>query len=681
MNRLQYEKSPYLKQHQDNPVDWYPWGEEALNKAKSEDKLILVSIGYSSCHWCHVMAHECFENPQLAAIMNEHFVNIKVDREERPDIDAIYMDALHAMGVRGGWPLNVFLMPDAKPFYGGTYFPPQNWQNILLGTQNAFKTDREKLQVSAESFARSLNTKESEKVSLFDLGAVQSEKWNAEEVEYIYERLSSQFDPERGGFMRAPKFPMPSVWKFLLEAQAKHPDFGIREHLKLTLDRIALGGIYDHLGGGWTRYSTDAEWKVPHFEKMLYDNGQLIELYSQAYDYFNKQNLHPESRELYKWAVYKAIEWLKREMQSEEGGFYSALDADSEGEEGKYYVWFKEEIDSILKEESETFNSIYKITQQGNWEHGNNVIHLDELPVSKEWIILKQNHDKLLKARENRIRPGLDDKLICSWNALLLSGLIKSAQVFEDENLIDLSRNLAEFILREFSLTSQNDEGKVALSLNHVKSEGHSSEIFGFLDDYSTIIKALTELYQLTFEEYWLEKAVLLADYVLHNFFDTEEGLFFFTDSQSEKLIARKKEVYDNVIPASNSILANALYDLGVLTSDDNLMEMGISMFAKTKKITSEEPGYMSNWATLGLKLSAPEVVIAGPEAFKVKREINKQVVNPVYYAGATESSKLALLQGRIKTGNETYIYVCKNRTCQLPVTDVKEALKAINEL
>ncbi|KPM46989.1 thioredoxin domain-containing protein [Jiulongibacter sediminis] len=679
MNRLQYQSSPYLKQHENNPVDWYPWGEEALQKARNEDKVILVSIGYSSCHWCHVMAHECFENEQLATIMNEHFVNIKIDREERPDIDSIYMDALHAMGIRGGWPLNVFLMPDAKPFYGGTYFPPKNWQNILLGIQNAFKTDREKLQESADKFAQGINATVSQKTPLFDLSTKKSGGLNPEETEAIFENLYAQLDPEDGGFNRAPKFPMPSVWQFILNALKDTKDPQMQLQLEHTLNRIALGGIFDHIAGGWTRYSTDAQWKVPHFEKMLYDNGQLIELYSGMIEFLQKNGGSAENQKLYLWAVEKSIDWLQEEMKSNEGGYFAALDADSEGEEGKYYIWQSAEIDSILADKSHKFSNLYEFSFHGNWEHGNNVLHLETLPSEEEWQLLEESWQLLKPVRSQRIKPGLDNKLICSWNALLLSGLINAARVTFRTEYTQMSSELGDFIADAF--IQESEEG--VLCLNHLKFEGKPSEIFGFLDDYATVIKAFTELYQLTFKKKWLHRADSLADYVLHNFFDPEEGLFYYTDSQAEELIARKKEVYDNVIPASNSILANALFDLGVLLSKEDYKELADSMFAKVKKMTMAEPGFMTNWASVGLKLQKQviEVAIAGPDYLEVKQKLAKELKKEVYFCGAKEGSSLPLLQERFKNDRKTYIYVCENQACQLPVTDVNDALEQINEL
>ncbi|MFT5885748.1 MAG: hypothetical protein ACI9IP_002210 [Arcticibacterium sp.] len=675
MNRLKDESSPYLKQHKDNPVDWYPWGPEALEKAKREDKVILVSIGYSACHWCHVMAHESFENEQIGALMSKYFVNIKIDREERPDVDAIYMDALHAMGLRGGWPLNVFLMPDAKPFYGGTYFQPQQWQNLVLGIQNAFENEREKLETSAAGFADSLNAKVSDQIASFKKEGNESLAWTPGEIELLYQRFDGLFDKERGGMQRAPKFPMPNIWHFLLRAQSQHQNAEVLKQLRLTLDRIALGGIYDHVGGGWTRYSTDADWKVPHFEKMLYDNGQLLELYAEAYLYFKRHGIYPESQKLYKWAAEKTVSWLETEMQQGDGGFFSALDADSEGAEGKYYTWTVKETGSLLGEGASVFMDQYAFLSAGNWEHGQNILHLESIPETDEWPVLEKAWTKLAKVAQTRIKPGLDDKLICSWNGLMLSGLVKAYEAFGDKRVLELAKKNANYFKVNFTLDVETEDGDNATGLWHVKN------ISGFLDDYAAYIKALCELYQVTFEEEWLQIAKALAKYVKANFYDAEEGLFYYTDVQSEKLIARKKEVYDNVIPASNSMLAYGLIDLGHLLSDDSLVELGNSMFTKIKGMIGTDPSYLSNWASVGLKLDSTviEVAILGENALGVLAELKEKVGQPVYYAGSRGSSELPILKDRAKDDGETYIYVCQNRTCQLPTKSVSEALEIIH--
>ena len=449
-NRLVHETSPYLLQHAHNPVDWYPWGEEALTKARTENKPIIVSIGYSACHWCHVMERESFEKEQVAAVMNADFVCIKVDREERPDVDAIYMDAIHAMGARGGWPLNVFLMPNAKPFYGVTYLPAQNWVQLLGSVKNAFVNHHEELVKSAEGFTDNMLIKESDKYDLHvqtDTGLSSAQM--REDLDEMFEKIKGHFDTEKGGMDRAPKFPMPSIYKFLLRYYAVSNNEEALRHIELSLNRIALGGIYDHVGGGWARYSVDDEWFIPHFEKMLYDNGQLLSIYSEAYALTGK--------ELYKNRVEDTIGWLEREMTSTEGGFYSALDADSEGVEGKFYIWTETELKAVLGEDFEWFSELYNIRASGNWEHGYNHLHLTTFaPQGKPrssgwWVSPPASHwenqvfekgssyrnalQKLFKARESRVRPGLDDKILASWNGLMLKGLTDAYRVLGKRNL------------------------------------------------------------------------------------------------------------------------------------------------------------------------------------------------------------------------------------------------------
>ncbi len=678
MNRLQHETSPYLKRHEHNPVDWYPWGEEALRRAKEEDKPILVSIGYSACHWCHVMAHECFENEQLAAIMNGHFINIKVDREERPDVDSIYMDALHAMGLRGGWPLNVFLMPDAKPFYGGTYFPPQNWRNILLGIQNAFVNDRQKLQESADSFAQSLNTRDSDRLALFDLQAGNTSGWSETELQEMIENLSQNFDTENGGMQRAPKFPMPSIWKFLRDFLNQQANSSLQKQLLLTLDRIALGGIYDHTGGGWTRYSTDADWKVPHFEKMLYDNGQLLELYSEAIGYLRYQQVGEENSEIYQWASEKTVGWLQREMTSESGAFYAALDADSEGEEGKYYLWTKSELEKYA---SDDLLQLYRISEAGNWEHGNNVLHLETIPPKDLWQKTHGLHESLLQVSKGRVRPGLDDKLLCNWNALAISGLCAWYQVSGDEKALQMAERVAKFIYNQLSEGVGEGDEK-GLALWHMFTGDITKAPLGFLDDYASSIQAFIDLYQANFDISWLNLAEMLLKYVRANFYDQAEGLFYFTDIQAEKLIARKKEIYDNVIPASNSMLAHGLFDLGVLTGNDAYIDLAADMFGRVRKLVIADPGYMANWASLGLKLQGnlPEVVISGQDARSFRKEFTGKPLPQVYFAGSENESALPLFEGRWQQG-KTRIYVCQNKVCKLPADTVDEAIRQLYDL
>ena len=657
-NRLALETSPYLLQHAHNPVDWYAWNTESLTKAQVENKPILVSIGYSACHWCHVMERECFENEQVAAVMNAHFVCIKIDREERPDVDAVYMDALHAMGGQGGWPLNVFLMPDAKPFYGVTYLPAQNWTQLLLSIHNAFVNHHQDLVKSAEGFTQNMQFSESQKYGLVG----QESNFTKVDLDIIFDNLQRHFDTQKGGLDRAPKFVMPAIYRFLLRYYAISNNSEALKHIKLSLNRIALGGIYDHVGGGWARYSVDDEWFIPHFEKMLYDNGQLLSIYADAYTL--------TKNDLYKNRVYQTINWLKTEMTSPVGGFYSALDADSEGVEGKYYVWTAQELKEILADDYASFAQLYTISEQGNREHGLNHLHLPpdkfggnsdksilELP-----LFLNKELERLYTARQSRIRPALDDKILASWNGLMLKGLVDAFRAFGEERFREMAARNAQFIKNNMTNSSQ---------LWHNFKDGRAT-ITGFLEDYAAVIDGYIALYEITFDELWLDEATALMAYCLENFFDPEDEFFYFTDKNSESLIARKKEIFDNVVPASNSIMAHNLYLLGLLHDHSEYIVLSDLMLSKLKKNLLSDSQWAMNWATLATLKAKPtaEIVIVGPECEVFRAELesryypNKIMVG----AAANHNSKLPLLQDRNAINGQTTIYVCVNKTCQLPV-------------
>jgi uncharacterized protein YyaL (SSP411 family) len=670
MNKLSGEKSPYLLQHKNNPVDWYPWGNEALEKALNENKPIILSIGYSSCHWCHVMEHESFEDQEVAQRMNQNFVNIKVDREERPDIDAIYMEAVQNMGLRGGWPLNVFLTPEKKPFYGGTYFPKNNWINLLSGVNNAFKTNHQKIEESAEGFAQSLQVSE---VSKYDLFVAKDNALDKNEIIEILADISKYFDYTHGGLQRAPKFPMPSVWIFLLNSLSVIDDEVIKNQLILTLKKISLGGIFDHLAGGWTRYSTDEVWMVPHFEKMLYDNGQLLSLFTNTFAFFSKNskiNNNSEDLFLFQWACRSTVNWLKSEMCHENGGFFSALDADSDGKEGEYYVWKESELRDILKDDFHIFKTTYNISEKGNWEHGNNILHLSQVP--NNFSSLVSMHETLLLARFKRNRPSLDNKLLCTWNALMLNGLIDYLNTWDSEQIKELVINNLDFIEQHLLVF---DNYKV-IGLKHQ----FDSNLLAFLDDYSALIQAFINYYQFSFEEKYLHFANDLTLLCFENFFDKNESLFYFTDAKAEKLIARKKEVFDNVIPSSNSIMVKNLYCLGRIFENQYYIDVSKQMFSLVKKMLIKDVQWLSNWADAGLLMfiEPVEIVVFGKNFLEIISEIKKHRYLPsAVYAGSDDkNSKLPLLDGR-KTETTT-IYICKNKTCHLPVYNVEEALNLL---
>jgi len=670
-NRLINESSPYLLQHAHNPVDWYPWGEAALQKAQTEQKPILVSIGYAACHWCHVMEHQSFEHEDIAQVMNDHFVCIKVDREERPDVDQIYMDAIHAMGIQGGWPLNLFLNSDAKPFYGGTYFPPQQWVQVLSNIAAAYQNNRAELDESAEQFAQHLNTSELQKFGLVN----RETDFTQKDFLLLYYNLSLRFDKDRGGMGQAPKFPMPINYSFLLRYYQYTKQAAALDQVVLTLQEMAYGGIYDQAGGGFARYSVDADWLVPHFEKMLYDNGQLVSLYAEAYAVTKNS--------LFKEIVYETISFVQRELTSPEYGFYSSLDADSEGEEGKFYVFTQEELQTILQAEEPIFSEYYNITAAGNWEHGNNILHRkmsDEAFAAQHNLTLPELQqkisgwkEKVRAVRSQRVRPGLDDKILTSWNALMLKGLTDAYKVFGEAKFLELALQNAEFLQKNL----RHDEG-----LYHNYKNGKAT-IAGFLEDYALVIRAYTGLYETTWQENWLVEAQGLTEYVLSNFLDTEEQLFYFTDQKGEKLIARKKEVFDNVIPASNSVMATNLHYLSLFFDEPRFMVLSDVMLSKVKPLLVKEPSHLVNWASLYyLKLKpTAEVAIVGENAETFRTEISQHFFPNSILMGMITESNLPLLQDREPLYDETTIFVCYNKACQLPVHTVEEALEQLESI
>jgi len=666
-NSLIHESSPYLLQHAHNPVNWYAWNDETLEKARTENKLLLVSIGYSACHWCHVMEHESFENEKVATIMNDHFICIKVDREERPDIDQVYMMAVQLMTGHGGWPLNCFALPDGRPIYGGTYFPMQQWINILLNLADLYKNERQK----ALDYAVQLT----EGVKLAELVKVNesTEEFSADTLYHSYENWKPRFDDLEGGPNKAPKFPLPNNYQFLLR-YANYSDAdneSLLEHIHLTLKKMAYGGIYDQIGGGFARYSVDHLWKVPHFEKMLYDNAQLVTLYSEAFQATNNP--------LYKQIVYETLDFVERELTSAEGGFYSALDADSEGVEGKYYVWTKEELESILKSDFNVFADYFNVNEKGLWEDGNYILlrHDDDEKIAENHsltedelkTIIESCKKKLLLIREKRVRPGLDDKTLTSWNALMLKGYVDAYNVFNDPAFLKMAQINAAFILKKMFVDNK---------LFHSYKNGRST-INGFLEDYCFTIEAFIALYQATFQEEYLENANKLMLYCIEHFQDKASGMFYFTSDEDKALITRKMELSDNVIPSSNSSIAKSLFLLGHYLENETYISMSRKMLNNVlAEIESYGPGY-SNWAMLMLNFIQPfyEVSIVGNSVDEKYRSFQKHYLPNVIFAGSSSNSSLPLVKNRF-VDNETYIYVCSNKTCFEPVRQVDEALKQI---
>ena len=663
-NSLIHETSPYLLQHAHNPVNWMPWGEAALQKAKEEDKLLLISVGYAACHWCHVMEHESFEDEIVAGIMNKDYVCIKVDREERPDVDQIYMTAVQLMTQSGGWPLNVVALPDGRPIWGGTYFPGETWiealQQIAAFHRQAPQKTEEYAKKLSEGIEQSLIIPPDSTGTTITIGKIKS----------AVSQWRSAFDLGEGGRRGDPKFMMPGIVLFLLRWLHQY-DPSLEGFVKTTLGKMALGGIYDQIGGGFSRYSTDSHWKVPHFEKMLYDNGQLLSLYSQAYQKYKNP--------LYRRVVDQTIGWLKREMRSPESGFYSSLDADSEGEEGKFYVWKKAELEILFPNELVLFEAYYNVNNHGYWEDGNYILlrketdeafarkhHLDPDELVKK---VEQWNSVLLNARGKRVRPALDDKILTSWNALVITGLAEAYKTFGNEEYLDLARQNADFIMN--NLTAEDG------FLRHSWKNG-SCKPEGFLEDSALFIQALISLFEVTANRDYLDQAGELAKITFNRFFDTSKNMFYFSPNGQGSLISRTMEVYDNVIPSSNSVMGNNLAKLGHLLDEPEYLNIAGKMLEKMGGNMLEYPSGHSNWLNLALNLSEDqyEIVVGGPSAMKLAGKLQENYLpNCIFCAGETES--LPLLKNRLKE-NETLIYICKGHTCLLPVKTVEEVLKLV---
>ncbi len=666
-NALINESSPYLLQHAHNPVNWYPWGEEALKKASDENKLIIISIGYSACHWCHVMERESFEDTAVARVMNENFVCIKVDREERPDIDQVYMDAVQLMTGRGGWPLNCVALPDGKPFFGGTYFKREQWISVLERVVNEFNTNAEEVYEFADRLTSGVQQNE-----LIAFNNEEAEFHNSTLTETV-ESWKAQFDTIEGGPNRAPKFPLPNNYLFLMRYAHLFKDSEIDAHVELTLDKMARGGIYDQIGGGFARYSTDDRWKVPHFEKMLYDNAQLVGLYSEAFIRYGKED--------YVQVVRESLDFVERELSDNSGAFYSALDADSEGEEGLYYIWTKEELKSLLGKDYELFSDYFNVNSSGIWEKGHYILlrGMQEEALAKKYDMsaselrseIKRLKEQLHKVRWEREKPGLDDKSLTSWNALMISAYTEAYDALGDKSYLARAEKAAKFIL--------NQQKKEDGSLFHTYKDGKSS-INGYLEDYAHCIEAFINLYQSTFDEKWLHEAKALADYSVLHFFSEQNKMFFFTSDEDPSLIARKMVVNDNVMPSSNSSLAKGLFYLGTYFDNEDYLNLSKGMLNNVQEYISKYGSGYSNWSLLMLHQTFPfyELAISGKDLIPKVKELNQTYIPNKMLIGSTSDSKLPLLEYKFTEGVTT-LYVCVNKSCKMPVTEVFEALKQID--
>lgn len=667
-NHLINESSPYLLQHAHNPVDWHAWNTETLEKAKKEEKMMLVSIGYSACHWCHVMERESFENEEIARMMNENFICVKVDREERPDVDAIYMNAVQLIHGHVGWPLNCFSLPDGKPFYGGTYFPPQKWLGLLQNIVKLFAVQRQDIERQAGQITNGISEDTFLKTGQNELS------FDKKTPDEAYQNLNKNFDHTNGGFMGAPKFPVPNNFIFLLRYAHQSKSSDLKNHISLTLDKMAAGGIYDQVGGGFSRYSVDDAWHIPHFEKMLYDNAQLISLYTEAYLLF-KEDKYLEIAE-------ETARFVLNELTSPEGLFYPALDADSEGVEGKFYVWTSKDFDEALADKSKLIGSYFGVGKEASWEQEKNVLvktkpvedfaRQNQLGLAEFKKILEESKSILLEKRNKRIKPGLDDKSLTSWNALMIKSLVDLYNATANEKYLTHAVAATDFILQ--NIISKNG------GLLHSYKNGEAT-INGFLEDYAFIIEALTELYQATFNEKWLQKADDFMIYVFNNFFDDGDGFFWFTDKQSHDLIARKKEIRDSVMPSSNSSIAISLFKLSVMLDKPQYKDVANKMLSSMLGNIKDYPSSFSNWANLLLLATDNflEVVIAGPKAQTLRKELAKNYYPSKIVMGSTTESDLPLFKDRFLAGKDL-IYICTDKECKKPVDNIGEAIAKIKE-
>ena len=671
MNELHLESSPYLLQHANNPVHWKAWNSISLAKAKENNQLIIISIGYSACHWCHVMEHESFENESVAAVMNAHFVNIKVDREERPDVDAVYMKAIQIMTGHGGWPLNIVALPDGRPVWGGTYFRSEEWTDTLEQLQKMYQMAPEKMIDYAEKLHQGINS-----ISIIQNEA--QENTNQQQlVENLVAKWKKSFDWEFGGMARAPKFMMPNNYHFLLRYAHQNQDNELLDFVNLTLTKMAYGGVFDTVDGGFSRYSVDIKWHVPHFEKMLYDNGQLISLYSDAY----KLTQNP----LYKEIIEKSLDFVNKEWKTKEGGFYSALDADSLNdtehlEEGAFYVWKIDQLKGLLKEDFELFSQVFNINSFGLWEEENFVLiqnqSLETIAILNhlsltELATKKKNWEQLLYTeREKRAKPRLDDKCLTSWNAIMLKGYVDAYKALANEDYLSIALENANFIIQKMWSSEGN--------LFHSYKNGKST-INGYLEDYCFVIAAFIGLYEVTFEEKWLHNAKQLTDYALEHFYDEKQSFFRFTSDKDEVLISVHYETEDNVIPASNSVMAKNLNQLSIYFNNPYYEKVAQKMLSILIS-TIDYPSAYSNWLDLALTISGhnKELAICSPNAKEANKILTSLYFPNVIIAGTEKPSSLPLLKDRFVEGKDLY-YVCQNKSCNLPSATIQEVISQLS--
>lgn len=661
-NKLIRESSPYLLQHAYNPVDWHAWNDKTLQKAREENKPLLVSIGYSTCHWCHVMERESFEDEEVALLMNGNFICIKVDREERPDVDQWFMDAVQMIGGAGGWPLNCFALPDGRPFYGGTYFRKEQWKDILQRVAGLNATNSSELEDYAKQVIEGIRKSGKQHLSA-------NEKIRIEDVEMFRDKLHASADFENGGLKGAPKFPLPAVLESELNLSALYEDKLLFNHLELTLEKIASGGVYDQVGGGFARYAVDKSWKVPHFEKMLYDNAQLLSVYSKAYK--------TSPRQLYRDAAEETIGFLQREFKSGEGAYFSALDADSEGEEGRFYVWEEKEFDDVLGPYADLMKKYFGVGKDGYWEGHKNILvraenkhefaQRENLSEAELDALIRFTKKKLLKARDERARPSLDDKIITSWNALAVIGLLDAYTAFEDETFLALSLQNLDFLIE-----------------NRLKEDGHclrisgETVIDGFLEDYALAGQALLKAFSVTGKAHYLDMAGKIAAKAIDLFYDKQSGLFFFTSKETE-LPNRQTDYHDNVIPSSNSLMMTLLHSLGMITENHQFIDMAKKALASIIPGMYQSVVAYANWSNLlqTLQYGTYVMAVTGPEAKARAKELLSYYLPHVQVAFSDHPSEVPVLKNRYSE-EKTRIFICTDSSCLEPVESVNEAIRKV---
>ncbi|WP_313111956.1 thioredoxin domain-containing protein [Aequorivita sediminis] len=671
-NDLIHETSPYLLQHAHNPVNWKPYNDAALQQAKKEKKLIIISIGYAACHWCHVMEHESFEDNEVAEVMNKNYISIKVDREERPDVDQTYINAVQLITGSAGWPLNVVTLPDGRPIWGGTYFRKSDWINALEQIQEVYKEEPEKIIAYANRLEQGIKSMDLIELNTEDLDLTQFPTAD------IIKNFSERFDNKNGGFRGAPKFMMPNNFEFLLRQAVESNDETLLNYVTLSLDKMAYGGLYDQLGGGFSRYSTDEKWHVPHFEKMLYDNAQLVSLYSNAYLVTKKP--------LYKEVVEETLDFIALDLTNKEGGFYSSLDADSNNkdgklEEGAFYVFTHDELENLLEDDFKIFREYYNVNSYGKWEHDNYVLIRKktnseiekEFNISHETLQQKKKSWKqtLLNYRNNRPKPRMDDKTLTSWNAMMLKGYIDAYKTFNNHEYLDIALRNAEFLVK--NQLQKNG------SLYHNYKNGKST-INGFLEDYAFTIEAFISLYQVTLDEKWLNLSKEMTDYSILNFFDEEKHMFYFTSKEDPVIVSRNFEYRDNVIPASNSVMAKNLYKLSKYFDEPRFNEISKQMLKNVLAEVESYPSGFSNWLDLlsNFQNNFFEVVVVGDSASEKIQEFYSHYLPNTILAASNIESNAHLFKNRF-VKDETLIYICENNTCKIPVEDFEIAIKSLN--